>query len=334
MIPSARCAQAGAALVIVLWIIMVLSLLISGFAFTMHVETKVASYSRKELKAELLARAGVEVAKMELLLHDRNPAERGFDALNQGWVTNSNLFVDHELGAGKFNVTITDEERKLPINQLSQDELRRLMALLEVDLLDADTIVDSILDWIDPNDLHRLNGAESDYYMSLNPPYRAKDGPLDRIEELLLVRGVTPELFEGAPATEDEPARAGLRDLLTTYSAGQININTASALVLQVITGLDETQIAAVLDRRDGQDGVPGTEDDMPYRSPAEFINSLGTLPEPIRERLGRVLSTSSQFFRIQSTGDVSGVRYTIDTIVRRQGGQCLSVTWTERRGG
>ena len=48
--------QNGVALMIVLWVIMVLSLMISGFAFTMHVETQVASYSRKELKAEMLAR--------------------------------------------------------------------------------------------------------------------------------------------------------------------------------------------------------------------------------------------------------------------------------------
>ena len=57
----------GIALVLVLWIIMVLSLLISGFAFTMHVETQVAAFSRKELKAEMLARSGIEVARMQLL---------------------------------------------------------------------------------------------------------------------------------------------------------------------------------------------------------------------------------------------------------------------------
>ena len=58
----------GIAIVIVLWVVLVLSLLISGFAFTMHVETQVASYARKELKAEMLARSGVEVARMQLIM--------------------------------------------------------------------------------------------------------------------------------------------------------------------------------------------------------------------------------------------------------------------------
>ena len=58
----------GVAIVIVLWVVLVLSLLISGFAFTMHVETQVASFARKELKAEMLARSGIEVARMQLIL--------------------------------------------------------------------------------------------------------------------------------------------------------------------------------------------------------------------------------------------------------------------------
>lgn len=323
----------GVALVIVLWIVMVLSLLISGFAFTMQVETQVASFSRKELKAEMLARSGIEVAKMQLLLHDKTPAEAGFDALNQTWATNTELFVDHALGDGKFNVTITDEERKLPINRLANDQLRRLMYVLGVDPLDGDVIVDSIIDWVDPNDLHQLNGAENDYYQSLSPPYRCKDGPFDRIQELLLVRGVTKEIFDGTPGTDEFPGQTGLRDMLTTYSAGQVNINTAAAQTLQVILGLDETQIAAILTRRDGPDGTPGTDDDRPFRSPTEVLGSLGALDAKVRQQIAGMLATSSQFFRIKSTGEVGGISYTIHAVVRRQSGTCVVVSWTEGRG-
>src|SRR5271170_2337338 len=87
----------GIAIVIVLWVVLVLSLLISGFAFTMHVETQVASYARKELKAEMLARSGIEVARMQLILDQQSPAATGFDALNQEWATNELMYVDHEL---------------------------------------------------------------------------------------------------------------------------------------------------------------------------------------------------------------------------------------------
>ncbi len=92
----------GVAIVIVLWVVLVLSLLISGFAFTMHVETQVASYARKELKAEMLARSGVEVARMQLILDAQSPTNSGYDALNQDWATNESLYVDHELGDGNF----------------------------------------------------------------------------------------------------------------------------------------------------------------------------------------------------------------------------------------
>jgi general secretion pathway protein K len=312
---------------------MVLSLLISGFAFTMHVETQVASFSRKELKAEMLARSGIEVAKMQLLLHDKTPTEAGFDALNQAWATNEELFVNHELGAGKYNVTITDEERKLPINRLSQDQLRRMMDVLGIDPIDGDVIVDSVLDWIDENDLHRLNGAESDYYESLSPPYRCKNGPLDRIEELLLVRGVTKEIFEGIPGDKDNPGQPGLRDMLTTYSAGQVNINTASSQTLQIVLGVDESQANAILAHRDGSDGIAGTEDDQPYRSPNELLSTVGAADPKVQQQLSGMVATSSQFFHVKSVGDVSGVRYTINAILRRQNGTCPVVTWQEGRG-
>ncbi|MGA2221509.1 MAG: type II secretion system minor pseudopilin GspK [Verrucomicrobiia bacterium] len=313
----------GVAMVIVLWVIMVLSLLISGFAFTMQVETQVASFSRKELKAEMLARSGIEVARMQLMLHMTSPTESGFDALNQDWATNETLYVDHELGDGKYNVKITDEESKLPINLLSQDQLRRLMDLLGIDPSDGDVIVDSILDWREPGDLHRLNGAKSDYYESLSPPYSAKNAPLDRVEELLLIRGVTKEIYDGTPATEDEPARPGLKNLFTTTSSGQVNINTASSIVLQTILGLDDTHVAALLTRRDGPDGVPGTEDDQPFGSVGEFGSQVAG---PI--------TVNSSYFTVKSTGEVGGAKRTIIAVLYRQGLNVVTVTWNEVRGG
>ena len=325
----------GVALIIVLWIIMVLSLLISGFAFTMHVETQVAAFSRKELKAEMLARSGIEVARMQLLLHDKSPTDAGFDALGQAWVTNQDLYVDHELGEGKFNVVVTDEERKLPVNNLTATQWRKLLDVLGADPLDADVIVDSTLDWIDATDLHRLNGADNTYYGGLVPPYKKKGGPMDRIEEMLLIRGVTKELFEGTPAGDkDSPGHPGLKDVLTTFSAGQVNVNTTSSEVLQALLNLDDTQATIILQHRDGQDGVPGTDDDMPFRNVDEFLGVLGGNNPTVTQQYRPFVNVSSQFFHVKSTGEVAGTKYTIDTVMRRQGGTCLVAAWHERRGG
>ena len=64
----------------------------------------------------------------------------------------------------------------------------------------TDEISDAILDWLDADDTPRDNGAESDYYASLTPPYAPRNGPIQSIEELLLVRGVTPQLLFGLDA--------------------------------------------------------------------------------------------------------------------------------------
>jgi general secretion pathway protein K len=334
-----RCAYAarrqGVALIVVLWMVMVLSLLVSGFAFTMHVETQVASFNRKELKAEMLARSGVEVARLQLILQQKSVTKAPYDAYNQPWATNEEFYVNHELGAGMFNVKVTDEEGKLPINRLSQQQLERLCAALGIDVVDADVIVDSILDWMDDNDLHRLNGAEDEYYESLSPPYKAKNGPLDRVEELLLVRGITPEIFYGTRTTEDDVGVPGFSDLLTTTSSGKVNVNTASPIVLEVLLGLDETQIKGLLLRRDGPDGVPGTEDDNPFASVGDFFGQVGGVTAEARQGLENLLDVKSRFFNVTSTGEVSGVKRTVvATLVRRDDGQVMIVTWRESRGG
>ena len=325
----------GVAIVIVLWVVMVLSLLISGFAFTMHVETQVASFARKELKAEMLARSGIEVARMQLILHQQSSTDAGFDALNQDWATNESLYVDHELGDGIYNVKITDEEAKIPINTVTDLQLKRLLGLLGVDPFDGDIIVDSILDWREPGDLARLNGAKNDYYQSLSPPYQAKNAPLDRVEELLLVRGVTPELYHGT-ATENQEAHLSFPELFTTMTSGKVNVNTASSIVLQAMLNIYDQQVQTVLSRRDGPDGVPGTEDDVPFRSVEEFLGSVGNLDPATRGLAGSLVGVSSSFFTVKSTGVVGGVKRTLVTTLRREGSSTniQAVAWSQLRGG
>ena len=329
-----RASTDGVAMVIVLWVIMVLSLLISGFAFTMYVETQVASFSRKELKAEQLARSGVEVARMELMLHTKSATENRFESLNQEWATNTVLYVDHELGEGKYTVKVVDEESKLPINFVTQDQLRRLMELMKVDPADSDVIVDSILDWREPGELHRLNGAKSDYYQSLSPPYTVKGAPFDRVEELLLVRGVTKELFEGTPASADQPGTPGLRDVFTATSSGKVNVNTASNLVLEALLGVDEDQITALLAHRDGPDGIPGTDDDQPFDAPGEIVALLPGVNQELLSPALNLLAVHSTFFTVQSTGEVAGTKRTIVSILQVLGPNVVTMTWHEVRGG
>jgi len=319
--------ERGVALVMVLWVIVMLSLLIGGFAFTMHVETQVASFSRKELRAEMLARSGVELVRQQLQLHMQTPWENRFEALNQSWYSNAELYVDHELGDGRFNVKVIDEESLLPINHLSDSRLRWLLQLLEVDPTQVDTIADSILDWIDGNPVSRLNGAESDYYLTLNPPYRAKNGPIYRPQELLMIRGITREIYNGSAE------KPGLKDLVAPFTQ-QVNINTATPLVLQVILRMDETTLQPLLNRRDGPDGIAGTSDDRPFRSIQEAMKEFCPGDKESQTRWATYLTTRSNGFRVTSTGEVGGVRQTVVTTLQHLHGDYYPVAWTCQRGG
>ncbi len=109
----------------------------------------------------------------------------------------------------------TAENGKIPINATSVVDsvfLKQIMLNLGYEVETAQIVADSISDWRDENDLHEEFGAEDQYYESLQRPYHSKDGPFDSLEELLLVRGVTREMFYG----HDEVP--GLRDIFTVFS--------------------------------------------------------------------------------------------------------------------
>jgi general secretion pathway protein K len=151
-------------------------------------------------------------------------------------------------------VRVTDEGGKLNLNQVGESALRQAFANLGFELEFTETLADAILDWRDSDSLVRLHGAESDYYLSLPVPYPAKDGPFDTLDELLLVRRVTPALFYGR---NGGPAQ---RELFTVYRAVSggtetINLLTAGPLVLQAVLGVDAA-MAQELVRRRGKPGL------------------------------------------------------------------------------
>jgi general secretion pathway protein K len=319
----------GVALIVVVWVVMVLSLLIAGFAFTMQVETQIASYHRKSVQALAVAHSGVEVAKMFLVQDAVSPTTSGADFLDEAWSHNEEFYQNHVVGSGFYNVTVTDEESKLNINQLTQLQLRRLLNLLDVEWGNVDVVVDSILDWIDDNDLTRLEGAESDYYMSLVPPYRAKNAPIDQLDELLLVRGVTPEILYGTPATEDEEARPGLIDFVTTMPTRHVNINTASPVVLQVALDIDSQTAENIVTRRNGAGG----DTPMPFRS-IEELNTFLNRPQTARATDEQIpLGTTSTIFTVKSVANVGGVQRIVFATLRRDGPNVTLVSWRERAG-
>lgn len=129
------------------------------------------------------------------------------------------------------DIHIDDEGGKININSINDANKDILIDFLlgnSVDKEDAETITDSVIDWMDKDDLHHINGAETPYYEALPESYKAKNAPFDSTEELLLIKGVTPVTFDN------------IRDGVTVFGSDKININFADKDVLTSIPGIDE----------------------------------------------------------------------------------------------
>jgi general secretion pathway protein K len=244
--------ESGVILIALLWILTALSVIALSFSRESRVEVAAARNAQALENSYFIARAGIATTIYQLLQRRYTPALRQVelqdtpDPLELGVATGS-------LGGGVYRVDIQDESGKVAVNTVSEEMLRNLVEAIGIPKPDSDIITDSILDWRDQDSAHRLNGAEDDYYQQLNPPYKAKNGRIETIEELLLVRGVTPEYFYGHPEKENGVVtyKYGLSRYLTPYSnTPQVNVNFAALPVLKAVPGMPPDAAQAIFDRR------------------------------------------------------------------------------------
>lgn len=337
----------GIALIIVMVVITVLAILAGGFAYSMKVETTLARRAAFSSDLDWAGRSGVEVAKWVLSQSAQGP-EGPVDSLKQKWAggpgaTNDALagidLKNYPFGNWTLAIDIKDLDRKFNINAANEIILNQALTLIGADAAVSSTIANSILDWVDGAEAPdpRMGGAETDYYSRLELPYFAKDGPIDDLSELLWVKGVSedPNIYWGSqsgtgvarPRTRhasdsvfDQPVYAvGLVDLFTPLSSGKVNINTASATVLQVIPEIDANIAQAIIAVRAGLDGQDGTEDDMPFRSVQEIARVPG-LPPEAAALLARYFFTRSMAFEVTVTVNIGGLKRECVAILRRSG--------------
>jgi general secretion pathway protein K len=188
--------------------------------------------------------------------------------------------------------------------------------------LEPMTIIDSVKDWIDSGDddaITGLNGAESEYYQDLDPPYPCKNGPFTNINELALVRGVTPELFQGAGGEE------GLSRYITVFGMiksqndsftyeGKININTADLPTLSAILPTGSEDLAQVMFDYRNETFESGYIHDI--TNPKWYKNVPGMGDTAIDPNL---VTISSDFFRIESTATLMEMKMKITAVIHRE---------------
>jgi general secretion pathway protein K len=232
----------------------------------------------------------VERAVLELL-YRQDVMKAGTAAEIPVWRTDGAAY-SVPLNNGFYTVRITDEAGKLDINQLtdiSSIVLKTLLINAGTDAQSADIIADSILDWRDADELHRLNGAESEYYMSLPIPYKAKNAPFDSVDELLLVRGMTPEILYGTPE------RSGVAQFLTVHSpAAKISVNVAPLPVLLAIPGMTPDSVQNIVAWRES----PGNKSASELK---ELLGSSFSQAEPY------MAAGESPIYTVESTGYSEG---------------------------
>ncbi|MDH3442678.1 MAG: general secretion pathway protein GspK, partial [Deltaproteobacteria bacterium] len=232
--------QRGVALIIVLWIFIFLFVVAFDFSADVREEANAAHRFSEDTQGYYLALAGFQRGVYEFITQSQS-------GTTQATETPAGFFDftwhEEKMGNGSFRVRLVDEGGKVNLNRADENTLRLVFNNIGVEEPRLSTLVDSILDWLDPDNLHRISGAESDYYESLSPPYTAKNGMFDTVEELLWVKGVTPELFFGSRVEDDGAAgqsrTAGLGEIFSVDNPiDRVNLRTASAEVIHAVTGL------------------------------------------------------------------------------------------------
>lgn len=313
--------QGGMALLIT---VMILSLLV-GITVQYHKTTWskfVVSHNHKVgTQLKMLARSGVEIA---FALLEQDGKANSIDSWHDSWATLGDHILDDLFPAGSLRLEITDLTGRLQINSLvrkkndgkqmgdsdavtTETEARSVLLRLLLSgsmpiegESQARQIVDAIVDWIDEDDRESDYGAEKSYYRSLDVPYECRNGPIQYIEELLLVRGVTPGLLFGSAKNK------GLADYLTVFgNDGKININTAPPLIIKSLDQQIDDELVARLDEfRKAEDNAENLGDPSWYRN-------VGGWPEDV-VMPAKMLTTKSSFFLITAAGR-------FDTLVKRQ---------------
>lgn len=317
--------QQGMALLVTIMTVSLLVAVTIQFHKTTWQQFLVSNSYSVENQLKVIADSGVNIA-LALLQYDG--AENQPDSFLDSWALLDKESFDGVFPFGTLQLKVVDLSGRLQVNSLVQKKGENSGAGSEVDsgnvirevfqnlLLsgrfpiedetEARSIVDALIDWIDEDDKESDLGAESSYYQSLEKPYSCRNGPVRYTEELLFVKGISPELLFGTGEQE------GLADYLTVHGDdGRINISTAPLPVIQSFDSLIGEDLLEKLDeyRRD-QDNEEKLADLAWYKEidgwPGDIV---------INQNL---LTIASNYFQIIATGEFDTLSRSVTAIVER----------------
>jgi general secretion pathway protein K len=278
---------------LVLWLLAALSAIALAVASNVRGETQRSSTGVDDAKSYFVARGAIDRAALHMLW--------GQDFFRYGTPSMDLPFPD-----AQARVEIIPEASKLSLNGAPPEELERLLIALGVADDRATEIAEAIIDWRTPPSPTHPSAFDA-FYLEQSPSFLPRHASFQENEELLLVKGVTPDLYYGASI---DNSRAGLRDCISAYAmGGAVDINTARAETLVAI-GLSPEDAATIVTER-AQHPVAD------YRELGNVQQSLG--PAGARLRLG-----GSTMYTLRATarmkrpdGTLSDLRRTVAALVK-----------------
>jgi general secretion pathway protein K len=291
----------------VLWLSAALSAIAFSLANTVRGEIERTSTAVDGLRSYYLAKAGIDRA---ILYIEWGPATPPGAPVKYTPATPVLPFL---FPSGQTVVEVIPEAAKMNLNTARPEDLMRLLLALGTDPARAQLVLGAVLDWRSPTGPTPFDA----FYLSLTPSFRARHASFEETEELLLVRGMTPDLYYGG-YDHDAAGRlvphGGLRDCVSVFGAtDRFDVNTAPPAILMAV-GFPPDATAAIVARRRV----------LPFRDPAAVAAFAGSSPALARLRVG-----GNSIFTLRSTarirlpnGQLSDLRRTVAATVRFSPGE------------
>ena len=329
----------GVALIIVLWIVVILSAIGMEFSYSMRIETDCNKNFSDRQRAYFGARSGIERAVKEIVRH--HEARRIIKDIEKEPIWNLRGESNHfSLGDIDITVKIEPENAKININSLSEESLKEIFLQMGLSEEKTEGIINCFFDWNDGDNLHRMMGAEREYYRELHPSYQPPNTPVEVIEELMMIKGIDADLFYGKDALptaadftlEDGEKKKsvigeGLSSVFTVHSGRQISrdpnafigpfrsifsskvdVNSAPRAVLMSLPLMDEKIVQAIINARK----------EKPITTKAELVELIGLSSYTGIEKYITLTQRTSRYYTITSTAfsGEEGVSHCISAIV------------------
>jgi len=290
--------ESGAALMLSLWALFVLAAMVMAWALDIDTRLTLNGNASRVVEAQAMAASGSEIA-LHPAVNPASPVLRGGS------------------GNQSYEARITGEGGRLNLNWVAAGEnparlelLRRFLETKGIDLNERDRMIDCLLDWVDPDNLVRLNGAE------IEGDYQPTNTLLARVDDLKRIRGW--EEFVAEPDWDAD---------LTVNSTGPVDLLWAPRELLLSLPGMTEPLVEQFIALRAGPDAVDGTEDDAEFKTLEDVRIALGFSPEQFKQ-LAPLVGFRDQVVRIVSVGKSGNVTRVVQMVVRKAGNTPQLINW------